>query len=352
MSDPDLVIINTTDSITVNSQGSFVLSSTVVDAALFPGATVGEQIAAAIGSLPTTGGVVDARNLPSAGTWPAMTIPQSGYKLMLPPGYINVTGTIQLYDVSGVQGVNWEGVGDEFPLGGTQFIWAGNTSDPMFRLRGVRDSGFKDFSIQGNSGAPLAEAIRLETATGTTSSRRVFKNIIINGVAAHVAKGFRWCIGNDVSGGAGPDVNNDVDYLENVEVAAYSNTAFSIEGTESVSHVFVNCVFEAFLAGQRGVATTQAANSSRNSGSFRWYGGTGGGNLTADFDLGKPNSTILISGAALESSNRMLQTASVNDAAWPITIEGCRWAADNLNADNHVVIYKSAGPLVLVGNYV
>lgn len=319
----------------------------------FSGATVGNQIANAIAALPSTGGVVDARGLPSGGTWPAMTISASNYTLLLPCGYINVTGTIQLYNASGIQGVRWLGNGGEFGLGGTLFLWAasGNSTDPLLRLRGVRDSYFEDFSIQANGVNPLGEGIRLESATGTTSSRRIFKNILINGITNNITKGFRWAIGDDCTGGAGADLNNDVDSLHDVEVSNYSNTAFSIEHSQSKSHMFMNCQFNAAAVGQRGVATTQAANSLRNSGSFRWYGGSGGGTTVVDFDLGSADDNILISGANFESSNRLLQTAT-SSVPWTITLIGCRWAANNLNADAKVVDYKAHGGLSVIGCHV
>jgi hypothetical protein len=321
--------------------------------ASFPGNTVGDQIAACVAALPATGGVCDARDIPSGGLIPAMTIGQSGVTLLGPCGVFTVTGSIQIYSTSGVSAFKWEMCGASYGTFGTHLLWGGDATDPMFRLRGVRDSSLSEFSIASNQFVPLAEAIRFETATGTTSTHRHIYNVIINGTAAGgLGKAIRWCIGDDC-GGAGADNNNDVDRIDSVLASNYTNAAFSLEGTQVQGIEFYGSQMLGNGIGARGVATTQAANLNRNAGSFAWYGGGGGGNSVADFDLGAPNNAILISGGTWESSNRLL-SAGVNPggSAWPITIMGGRWSADKLNADNNVIIYKYRGPLNILGEII
>ncbi len=319
----------------------------------FPGSTAGDKILNCVNALPSSGGVCDARGLASGGTIPAMTLSKSGVTILWPYGFFLVTGTIQVYNAStGIQGVIWRGGGGSYTLngGGTTFLWFGNASDPLIRLRGVRDSVFTDFGINSSTFKPLAEGIRLETQTGVGATSRVFRDIRINGTLAGITKGFRWCIGDD-AGGSGGDANNDLDWIENTVVTNYSNAAFSIEHGQSKTHTFMNSSFVGNSLGQRGVTTTQAANPARNSGSFRWYGGGGGGNLTADFDIGSPDDNINITSANLESSNRFIQTAGPSTSPYATTVTNCRWAMNELNADNNVILFQYKGPLNLIGNF-
>jgi hypothetical protein len=324
-------------------------SSNVLYATNFSGATSGDKISACVAALPSgnSGGVCDARGLPS-GTIPAITLAKSGVTLLGPCGYFIVTGTIQIYNPSGISGFTWRGCGADFGNTGTTLSWEGNTSDPMIRIRGVRDSEFEDFGINSNIVFPLATAVRLETATGTTSTSRIFRHVLINGTnaaSAGLTKGMQWCTG-DNCGGAGGDANNDLDYIENVSVVNYFNTAYSIEGTQAKTIMFVN---SQMATGARGVSTTQGAIQS---GSFRWFGPGGGHNSVADFDLGSVTDNILIQGCNIEGSNRLLQTAGPSSAVFPVTILDCRWSADNLNADNNVVFYQDRGPLNFTSNII
>jgi hypothetical protein len=323
--------------------------------AAFVGATAGDMLAACMAALPPTGGVCDARGLTSGGTISSIVLNASGVKVLWPCATFVVTGSIKVNNTGGqVSGVNWDACAASYANVGTQFRWAGNATDPLLDLKGVRDSKFKDFSIVSDVTAPLAEAIRLETAAGSVSTRRMFDNILINGTRqGGLIKGFRWCTGFDCSDGVVLG-NNDLDDLRNVVVANYTNCAYSIEGTQSKTHTFTKSAFAGQPAySQRGVCTTQGADPSTNAGSFQWFGAAGGGgNAVADFDLGAPTDSILIEGCNFESSNRLLQTNSAGSAQWPIVITGCRWAADNLSADNNVILYQFRGPLILNGNIV
>jgi hypothetical protein len=309
----------------------------VLYAANFPGPTAGDQISECVAALPSTGGVCDARGLPSGGTIPTLTINKSGVQILGPCGQFQVTGSII---IRGVGGVRWSGCATASYAGvTTAFIWYGNASDPMFRLQGVRDSQIEDIYVSLFD--PLAVAFQSETLTGFTASNNHYINIIVDGINGFIDKVFRWCTGN-ACGSIGGDANNDLNYLQNVNVANYGTCAFSIEHSQSKTHTFAN---SSMNRGQRGVCTTQGGAS----GSFRWYGGGGGANTVADFDLGGADDLILIESCNLESSNRLLQTSS-GTSAWPITIEGCRWSADALNADNNVVFYQQRGPLNIIGN--
>ncbi|HEY2810547.1 MAG TPA: hypothetical protein VGJ00_04060 [Rhabdochlamydiaceae bacterium] len=325
-------------------------SGPVLYAAVFSGDTAGDKIAAAIAALPSTGGIVDARGLSSGGVIPGFTISKNNVQILGPVGSFNVTGTINIYNPTGISSVSWLGCGSSSTGKGTNFTWRGDTTSPMFRIRGCRDSSFKDFIINSSINFPLAEGIRLETATGTTSTNRHFQNITMNGTnsaSAGLTKGFRWCIGDDTSDGAGGDVNNDLDGIYDCIVENFFNAAYSIEHSQSKTHTFINSTF---LSGKRGVSTTQATNSANNSGSFRWYGGGGGSCSIADFDIGNPDDVVSIIGSNTEGSSRLLLTGGPSSGLEPINIIGCRWAANNINADDRVIWFKFRGNINLLGN--
>jgi hypothetical protein len=314
---------------------------------LFDGATAGDKIANCVRSLPLQGGTCDARDLPSGGTIPAFTITNSGATILGPCGAFTVTGSITFHHTgASLSACNWVGCGASFEFAvGTQFAWVGNTTDPMFDLKGVRDCVLKDFSIKSDSSATLAEGIRLETAQGAVSTNRRLENLKIFSVrAGGLKKGIRWCTGFDCSDGVIIG-NNDLDHIVDVVVSNYDNCAYSIEGTQSKSHQFDHSMFAGQVQSQRGVCTTQGADPSTNAGSFIWRGPGGGSNAFADFDLGAPTDMIIIEDFNLESSARLLQTNAAGSSQWPIVIRNGRWAANNLIPDNNVVIYGYRGPL-------
>lgn len=321
----------------------------VLYATNFAGATAGDKISACISALPSTGGICDARGFVSP-VINAITLGKNGAAILGPCGIVTVNGTIQVFDATnGIAGLKWVGCNGDINFTATQFLWRGNSSDPLFRIRGVRDSEFANFTVVSNPSFPLNVGIQNETATSPGgSTKRVFRQIYMNGTSmGGLNTGFRWCTGSACgSGGSGTDTNNDGDYIENVVVVNYTLTAFSIEHGQSKTHVFMNSSFNGGGIGQVGVSTTVG-----NGGSFRWYGGLGGANTVADFSLGAPTDNIVIEGCNLESSARLLQTSSTN-IQWPVSIIGCRWTANSINADMHAILFQSQGPLTAIGNII
>lgn len=321
--------------------------TTVLSAQNFPGADMGAQIANCLAALPSSGGVFggvcDARSLPNSGTIAGFTITSSNATLLMPCGLFAISSTINIGNgTNTLGGFRMVGCGaTPAIIGGTELVWVGaSTTTPMLRLRGVRDSEISNIHLHSSTDHPLAEALRSETATGTTSTANKFRNITIDGQNGGMGIGIRWCVGSSC-GGAGPDANNDGNYLENVSVQNYSGSAFSIEGAQSKTHIFMNSQFNSGGFGQNGVFTSQ--------GSFRWYGGLGGLNSVADFNLGAPTDNILIEGCNTETSNRFLQTTS-SGSIWAVTIIQCRYGADAINADNRAIVYQNTGPLTMIGN--
>lgn len=486
-------------------------NSAVYNVAGFAGADLGAKIAACIAALPTFGGTCDARGVSNVATSAGFTATRSGYTLLMPCGFFTWTSSIIIGPAA--SGVDWIGCGASFTASGTIMFWGGGATGPLLDLRSVRDSKFENFTVNANSGNPLAEGIRRETWAGGVSTRVIFSNILISGnIQGSLYKGIRWCTGGDCSNGAIIG-NNDLDTLNNVLVANYTNCAFSIEGTQSKTHHFNNSAFGGQSYSQRGVCMTQGfgtgiadpltlatngtsgctagtypvvggvgtaatvtitvsggavtgfstattggytttyppspaslsgtgcsvaptftwasfgsgiavngatfftngtsgctagtypvvggtstvpatmtitvgggvvtgisgavagvytvmpppvaslsgtgcsvaptfaygTNATTNAGSFRWYGGSGGSNQVADYDLGAPTDFIYINGCNQESSQRLLKTSSPGSASWSVTIEGCRWTSNSINPDGKFILYQLRGPLNVIG---
>jgi hypothetical protein len=327
-----------------------------VNVSIFPGATVGDQIAACVAALPSTGGVCDARSLPSGGTIPAMTLSKSGVTILGPCGAFTVTGTIQIYDPTpgSVTAFNWQGCGASPGANvGTVFAWGGNNSTPMFRIRGVNYSSFSRFRIIPSTGVPLLRGIQFETATGTISTNRILDHIIVDGINGGITDSIIWCSGSSGlgnipsgpgcgTGGSGDPGNNDDDYLNDVTVITYSHAGFTLYGSQvnqlHFNHTFMN---------SNGYGSYGMFNAG---GSFIWFGGGGGNNSGADFYIQAAIPSAYITGFDFEGSSRLLQFGTSPTAfAVPITILNGRWAANGMNADNNVVLYYGTGPLNIIG---
>lgn len=324
---------------------------TVLDASTFAGATVDAKINSCIAALGTGGGVCDARNI-NGGQWNPCTIGAPGVTILGPNGQQILNGTVDIRNPAGgaLWGFRWLGLGglsSSSPYApGTQFYWNGAATAPAFRLRGVAFSTFQDFQIQAYPAKPLAVGIQLETLTGVTSTYRELANILIDGIAGGIGVGVRWCAGDrsGTPGGAGPDNNNDLDFIKRVYVANYKNIGFSVEGSQSVGHNFEHCTAASNGNGNVGVSTAVPFGSTVNGGAFNWRGGSMGGNKSTDFDIGTPpQHPIAIDNFISESSNRMLQTGNEFNNPCFISINNARFAANALNADNKVVIYQARG---------
>ena len=221
---------------------------------------------------------------------------------------------------------------------GAKLIWIGNSTDPMFLFQDVRDSTISDLQIAAQIAQPLAEGIRFENGplSIVVPTSNTVKDITIQGTNGGIGIGIRW------RKGAGGDANNEKHKIYNVVVTNYTDSAFKIEHSQSKSHYFYNSQFASNGFGNYGVYT--------DGGSFHWMGGGGGGNLTADFHIGRPHDAISIINGNFENSNRFLTTAGASRNTIPTMIQGNRWSSLGLNADNIMIYYKWAGPLMIVNN--
>lgn len=226
--------------------------------------------------------------------------------------------------------------------GSCRFVWAGNSTAPMFDLQDVAFSLFEALQIYGNSVHFLAEAFRLENGPGTyvTPSSNRFVNVYIEGVHGYIGEGFRI-----YPGGAGGDNNNDFHSFVNVWVSNYSNTAFSLQATEAHYIHFTDTHCQAGSAGQYCVSGGDANHGA--AASFIWEGGFTGNNAGADFLL-KCNiarQPYIIRGLSSEHSNRFVDSQSTCGSYSPLTIDGVRWASNGLNSDGQAIRVCFPGPI-------
>jgi hypothetical protein len=164
----------------------------------------------------------------------------------------------------------------------------------------------------------------------------------MQGTTTALDKGFRYVTGT------GGNNNNDENSFYDCNIFNYATAAWSFEHTQSKNHRLFNCNFSGASGqtNQYGVSTALGTQG----GSFLWFGGSGAGNAEADFYLGPSDDVIIISGGYFESSGRLLETKVTTSSAWPVTIQGIRWAGDGLNADGKAIIYGNTGPINLIGN--
>lgn len=110
---------------------------------------------------------------------------------------------------------------------------------------------------------------------------------------------------------------------------------------QSKEHTFDQCCQEGGLGAVRSPSA------------FMWRGGTVSGVNGAAFQLfGGGGDRVVIRDVGVEASRRLLDLGTESERTsdgWAVTLEGVRYAADQLDPDGHAVRMYSAGPLVITG---
>ena len=325
---------------------------TILDASIFAGATAGVQIAAAIAALPAAGGTVDARNLTNR-TINGLTISTNNVTILFPPGLFTVTASIVISNGSStIQNVQIFGNGPTDANLGTTFNWGGSalSNSGLFVLRGASNCRFSDFCVSATSANAIAAGIQSETLTGASTTNNQYYRITMFGQGAGgssqgMQRGWRFCTGAQ-AGGSGTDVNNDVNYFDNCRVENIGYSGWSFQHSQSKAHYLHNCIF---VRGAIGVDSLGGSPETWSSGgSFRWYGGAGGGVTDTDFAVVE-NDTTTICNWNSENSNRLVRTGGAS-APGNLIVSNNRFATNSLNADNLVVVCNFQGGCLLTGN--
>lgn len=332
-------------------------SGTIVNAALFPGATAGDQIAAALATLGAGAGVIDARGITNR-VINGLTINQSSVTIIFPAGEFTMNGPITITSTSSpakqVVAVQLLGQGSSPLPGGTGFSWNGgdNANLGIINLIGVECCYLADFYLRG-SNAYIINGIQSQTLTNVDTTGNRYRNIQAfgaggGGLSTGMQKAWRWCTGTQ-GGGSGNDQNNDVNTLEKCTATNIGQTAYSIEHGQSKCHVFLDSQFVRCKIGVDTLGGYSGASFS-GGGSFKWFGGSGGAATDTDFAI-QANDYGLIQAWNSENSNRLVRTAGFADA-YPITIQNCRFGVNLLNADNKVVVNNCEAGMILIGNII
>ena len=268
----------------------------------------------------------------------------AGQTLLLPHGICQISKSIVFGATSyTVQG---QGGGPDPSQASTTLRWAGDAQSPMIRLTGTARSLFWGFLIYTSSSFPLAVGIQSEAGPTGRTGVNTFQDLFMNGTTTALGKGFAF-----VFAPGGIDAGNDTSNFINVQIYNFATAAWSFEHSQSKGHQFFGCRYEGLGPTSSNYGITTALNG-RTGGSFAWNGG-GGGNVGVDFYLGQNNDTILISSGNFEGSGRLLATSGGTYVPWPVTIQGVRWAANNLNSDGIAIQYTFwNGPLNMIGNFI
>lgn len=251
--------------------------------------------------------------------------------------WVTISNTI---NISAFDGLRIAGPGS----GGFQFRWAGNSTDPMFRLTNTQNVAIEGFTVLSSSAAKLAIAFEVQGGTGTPfPAYNIFRDIVIQGTNANgLDRGFFFRLAST------DDAGNNHNTLEHITVYNYSQAAVEIYGYNAHSIQLLWPQFEAAPAGGSFTGGKYGVYCDR--GFFNVRGGFFGSNSEADFYVQTPNGAIHVSDLNVEGSKRLLQTYGLLGAPQPITIQGVRWAADGLHSDAKAIIQYNPGPLTLIGN--
>lgn len=259
----------------------------------------------------------------------------------------------------------------------TQGFGTGIADPLVVATNGTSGCANGTFPVVGGTGVGAAATVTITTSGGVVTSMAVattgtYSNAVppsptsLSGTACSVAPTFTWSnFGSGISSsGLTLETNGTSGCIAGTyPVVGGTGTAATITigvagnvvTTLTLATAGVYSVVPPAVASLSGtgcsVAPTFAfgTNSTTNAGSYRWYGGAGGSNQVADFDLGAVTDFLKIDSCNFESSRRLLQTGGASSASWTITIDGCRWTANAINPDGKMIIYQDRGPLNITG---
>jgi len=264
--------------------------------------------------------------------------------LQVPAGFYWLDGTINIGPVAGLRII---GAGpDVARSAGTYFAWAGPSTaqTPMFDLKSVAESEFRNFSILSDVNRPLAIGIRAyngAVAGQATPGRNTFEKITMQGTNGGLGKGFEFSCYLPGS----VDANNENNVFLNCMVFNFTVAAWSFEAGQCKSNTMQHCDIVGISPTQSLYGVTNALSGGYG-GSFRWFGG-GVSYVGVCFAFSAPGDDTLIHGVNSEGSGRLL-TSGFNGAVGPLTVQSVRFACNGLAADKRIIDFASPGPLHLL----
>lgn len=285
----------------------------------------------------------------------------------------------------GVSGLRLRGAGSQQysdGMAGTTFEWNGDATSPLFKLQDVGGSTFEDFNVKGLAATPLAYAFWTENygywdgaavQSGTvTATKCQWNRVNIIGVNGYIGVGWYAPAATTIDAGhptGSLDANNDFHVFRDCTLSDYSLAGWIINHSQAKAWQMYGCWARGKQSTARcivgaGYAWNGTAETFSNGGSFQWYGGGGAGHSgplgaaatgnPADFIVGGGSTDhVVIQGANLEKSYRLLYVAGLANLPVTAILIGVRWAhAGYAVSDGSYIRHYSDGPLVMLSCHI
>jgi hypothetical protein len=250
--------------------------------------------------------------------------PDRGGGLIFPPGLYVISDTVTINQCIGL---TITGAGRD-----TILEWNGANDRPMTLISNSQQVMLSDFEIECHSGHVLDCGIQVKRtgAVNYANRKNRFENIFINN-ATLINDGF-------VVGGAGAyDANNDFNLFSNCYVTS-ARYNYKITGTQSFNNIFWNCDSNSGVNGLK-----------VDSGYFDWFGGSASYHSDADFSIASGGyHACRIQSVNCEGSKKFIYWS--NFAGAGLTVENCRWSANEIDAGGEFIYIHGNGYARIVNN--
>lgn len=249
----------------------------------------------------------------------------------MPEGDFRIQDTVR---VRTVEGLIVRGAGGGFrPATNLKADLSDNTKH-LFDVSDTRRCVWSDFGVNPNTNSGIDAVFRsANESTGVIPTSCHYENIRIEGDGVNPSRG--WFFDG---GGAGGNANNDLNIFISCFVQNPAEEGWLIDHNQSKTHTLLHS------------SANGGKHIIRSSGSYRFIGGAGGGSTSqAAFRQESNVDNILIQGFNLEGCDRLFERGGPSSSIFPVSIRDGRFNTNGLNADGKVIIYKSAGPLIVEG---
>ncbi|MEO1301895.1 MAG: glycosyl hydrolase family 28-related protein [Myxococcota bacterium] len=267
-----------------------------------------------------------------------------GVVVFLPSGSYILSESLRLNSQGSVL-LHGEGSSNE-----TRLHWVGPDDRPALMLDELRESVFGYFSIRAER--PLLTGIEIRTRPPLPVATNLgFYDVAVDGGReSYLGYGIRVRPGHVITEQRKIESyahNNEAHFFSGCSVRGYREAAYSIEHGQAKTMHFLNSSFDGYGRGRVGVSTNYGAQR----GSFKWYGGRGGNNAIADFELGAPTDFILVRDGVFSGSKTFLSKPQFS-SPWSVSVLNNRWTGKP-GGKNVVLIDLgfSPGPVRILGNH-
>jgi hypothetical protein len=265
--------------------------------------------------------------------------------VVLPPKTYKITDTLTLTDATGIRVIGQSGGSSVSTDVGTVLMWYGDAASPAVQLATCRYCTLENMQIFAQQNLLIGVEIR-RTTLNVIPARNRIENVKVQGHTNKLGRGF--VISADV------DANNDFNIFINCSAsnygegtgAVFTNTAgFSVEQSQSLGNLFINCFAVGSATGEYGFSN---AIGSGALGSFSVIGGGTADNTVATFYIGIGSGIIAIEDCQCEGDAMLLLTTGPAAVQQNISMRGVRYNPEEaLNGDDYWIKYMLQGTLEL-----